>query len=776
MKYLTSFIVLLFFCTQSFGQKSLKTANKYYEAFEYSTAISHYKVALKKKKDNKEAVINLADCYLKTSNFEKAAKWFEKAIEISPNDANLKFQYGEVLMSLGQYTEAKMAFVDFAQQNPNDSRAERFIEWCNNVDSYLKDSSLYEIASLPLNSRQSDFGPNFYEDGLIFASARPTGSKDKIDGRTGQTFLDLFFASQNSDGRFSEAKELPGWNKSKFHDGPATICMNNTKMYFTRNVRKKFKKNKTATIRIFESTLEGNQWSNPVLLPFNPKKSSYSLGHPTASEDGNIIYYTADIPGGFGGKDIYSVEKIGGVWGEPVNLGKEVNTEGDEMFPFIHSDGSLYFASDGHGGFGSLDVFYVFPDENNEWSAAKNMGYPINSPKDDFGLILNEDKTIGYISSNRTDGKGSDDIYVISIKPNKARELKGEEPVIVEGTPFNENQKNSQIEEVSYSAVESTNPEVNKRKIGKELKNFYFIGIVQDYNSKEEIGNQKIELVEVETKKSQNDFADKLGNFYFHLRENYRYVLFVRNEYGEVEDHRAVSVYGYDKGNIFHAILEVNKPRELAIENHDQFVQEFGDLINIKRLNYVPNPAATIDTFEEKRARPQANPNPKLIPDSINNERALNDSMSENIKSQLGSNIDTSKPQNTNSTLDSSEASTTYFDKVQEPQEKFEEYRRPEPAVAAVDQVEYKIQVGSFLNRLPASHSFLRNIADEYDIELGPNGLNRYVLGSFDGIDNAKRYLGYVKSQGYGSAFIAIYVNGRRQEIGLNDAPSKWLR
>ncbi len=731
--FLTTLTLLLCLSLATFAQKKeLKLANKYYESFEYSKAIELYKEVLKKDKKNKNAIYALADCYKRTSKFAKAAHWYEKAVDLAPNDADLKFQYAQSLMSNGDYNQAKYVFSQYAEQKPNDSRTQNFIDWCNNVDSYLADSSLYKVEGIPTNSPQSDFGPAFFQNGLVFSSTRPTGSKDKLDGWTGETFLDLFYSKSDFYEQWGEVAELPGWSGSKFHDGPATFANENTKMYFSRNVRKKFNKGKIATLRIFESEFRDGKWSFPLEMSFNPSSNRYSLAHPSVTEDGTKIYFTADLPGGYGGKDIYVVEKTGFSWTSPQNLGSQVNTEGDDMFPYIHSDGTLYFASDGHGGFGGLDVFYVFKEDGSDnWSSAFNMGYPINSQTDDFGLILNPNKDMGFIASNRPGGKGSDDIYSVFIKAAKAEQLSSKSGNIaaVSQTQKQKMPRDSKITVVSYvpNAQEMANSSL------KDRKDFFFIGLVQDYQSKKEVANKLVELVELETDKVQRYFTDKGGNFYFHLKENHRYVLRVRNAQKVVEDFREISVIGYDKGNIFHTILEVNKPKGLAEETFKEYTEKFG-----KGSQFIPESGLPVDTFVQDTAPDKGtyNPNPNSF----------------------------SKPK---------------------PDPNYEGYKRPELPSSPNNvvssytpppmNISYKIQIGAFNKALYQNHKYLRPINNEYIEEIGPRGVHRYLVGNYNDLDNAEAYQRYMKELGYQSAFIVIYVNNTRMELGIDEAPSDWL-
>lgn len=743
------------------GQNALKTANKMYKSLEYAKAIESYKEALKTSSNPKDIVPKLADCYAKTSKFKKAAKYYEKSVEMFPKQQQLKFDYAQVLMSLKDYNQAKFMFQQYADKLPNDTRADRYINWCNNVDEYLRDSSEYKVELLPINSKQSDFGPAFYKDGLVFATGRPTGSKDKIDGWTGQTYLDLFMSQSNLSDEWGEAQKLNGWNRSKFHDGPACFTNKSKKMYFTRNTKQKASKDKTSSLSIFSSTWLGDEWSSPKELEMGSKKQKYSAAHPSANEKGDVIYFTSDMYGGYGGKDIYRVKRRNGVWGAPENMGKKINTEGDEMFPFIHEDGTLYFASNGHGGFGGLDVNFSRPMEDGTWGDVQNIGYPINSSRDDFGLILTEDKQTGFIASNRENGKGSDDIYMIHIKANKAQELLDGEKAVseVKEHTIQSNETTSKIEEVSFNSAEASG--LMKSSTFNDRKDFYLIGFVQDYKTKKEQEGQVVELRDLDTNKKKTSESDNLGNLYFHLEEDHRYVVLIRNKFNEVVDFEEVNVKQQETGKIFHIIFEINKPRQLDLISHEDYLQQYN------MPGFVPNPNAKKDTYKYKTPKSFADPNP--TGDEVPESTILDEGyIPDDLKPAMSERINTENK--TTERLTPSDSNTpnntyTYYDKR-------EETRKVSPPTM---NIKYRIQVGSFNRPLTSYDRYLQPIRNEYIEESGPSGFHRYLVGNYSDLDDAEAYKRYMVDLGYKDSYIVIYVNSIRQEVGIDKAPADWL-
>lgn len=396
----------------------LKEANEHFDQFAFPKAIDIYLKVLDKDRNNAQALERIADCYRLTSNTRKAEFYYKRAIKANKEKHQLKLYYAQAVMSNKNYAEALIAFDEYTHFVPHDSRGWNFSDYCRNINDYMRDSSLYSVNRLTINAPESDISPAFYADGIVFESARPKGLIDPKSEWTGESSYDMFFSKENA-GKWIDPTPLKGKPESHYDEGPLTFDTQNTVMYFTRNLGKGKAKSRTVRLGIFQAHKIGDEWVNIKELSFN--NEGYSVGHPTLSHDGKTLYFASDMPGGTGGKDIYMSRFKNGMWSEPENLGTSVNTEGDEMFPFVHADGTLYFASNGWGGFGGLDIFAAKPFEE-DWMVI-NMGYPINGSRDDFGLILNTDKTIGYLSSNRQGDRSSDDIYKVSIQPAKARQM-----------------------------------------------------------------------------------------------------------------------------------------------------------------------------------------------------------------------------------------------------------------------------------------------------------------------------------------------------------------
>ncbi|MBN2663401.1 MAG: OmpA family protein [Bacteroidales bacterium] len=278
--------------------------------------------------------------------------------------------------------------------------------------NYLKPgSSLFTIKNLSINTEHQDFGAIFYKDKIVFSS---TNANAQLLNRKWSyndlPFLDLYIADIDPNTQeFTKINEFNKQANKKYNEGPAAFTADGNLMIFTTNNYDADKSADTFKLELFSSKLVGDKWQQKTALPFNNDK--YSVGQAAISPDGKIIFFASNMPGGYGGVDLYISNFNGGKWSTPKNLGNKINTSGNEMFPFLHKDGLLFFSSDGFNGIGGLDVFVCDISNPNNPSTPKNLGSPINSTSDDFSFILDENQHKGYFSSDRNSGKGNDDIY-----------------------------------------------------------------------------------------------------------------------------------------------------------------------------------------------------------------------------------------------------------------------------------------------------------------------------------------------------------------------------
>jgi outer membrane protein OmpA-like peptidoglycan-associated protein len=403
-------VVLFFvFVSISISAQSIvtKVADKLVESHDYIQAVHEYLALIEKGNSDPYVMKQLGDCYFNINNTVDAEKWYGLVIKSKQNPETY-YRYGQVLKSNGKYVESNVQMNSFAALVPNDERAKGFNENPKYLADLMDIEKKFVIDRISVNSDRSDFGAVLYNDKLYFASAR--NEDNKIYGWNNEPFLDLYRCTYNADGTYTEPSPLVELN-TRFHEGPVSVTKDGSEIYFSSEsfneklfVNDKANKLRFGQVNLFKATNIEGKWSNIVALPFNSK--SYSTGNPSVDREGETLYFASDMPGSFGGSDLWKVAvNADGSFGTPVNLGDSINSTEDENFPFVTDDNVLYFSSNGLTGFGGLDIFSV--DLNNV-EAPKNIGQPINSEKDDFGFTFNKDKNIGYISSNRS---GIDHIY-----------------------------------------------------------------------------------------------------------------------------------------------------------------------------------------------------------------------------------------------------------------------------------------------------------------------------------------------------------------------------
>jgi outer membrane protein OmpA-like peptidoglycan-associated protein len=417
--------IFLYFCSVILPAQTDKTkkGSSDYERLSYSKAISKLEPYPKKTTEVKR---ELAESYYFTGNISKAESYYLDIVTASDAKAEDYYRYSAILRMNGKYAESEKWITQFGQKKASDSRVAEYLLNPMAEKQLLKDEGRFEVMNLDINSSQQDFGPAYLNNKLAFASSRE-GVKP-IERRwngNGLPFLDIYVGTIEEKGQISNPVSLTNRINKKYHEGPATFSEDGTQMIFTRNNYKEKAVDGSVNLQLFSANLVNGKWINEQPLPFNNKE--YSVGHPSLSPDGNTLYFASNMPGGVGGTDIYkSVKQVNGNWSAPENLGEEINTEGNEMFPFYHSSGILFFASDGHVGLGGLDIFLAQKKQNG-WEEIKNLGVPVNTNKDDFSFILDKQMKSGYFSSNRDGGKGDDDIYAFNLlKPfSSGKTIKG---------------------------------------------------------------------------------------------------------------------------------------------------------------------------------------------------------------------------------------------------------------------------------------------------------------------------------------------------------------
>ncbi|MES2520217.1 MAG: OmpA family protein [Bacteroidota bacterium] len=445
--HIVSVVALLFLlaCGNTHAQAKLKAANRQFENLSYIDAIRLYEEFLRDAKDpvtRQEGLKKLAYSYRKMQDSRNAERAYADLIRDYPDvESENYLYYAQALASNQKYKESQKYYSIYGEKQTADLRGKRFTVSLMDMGRFYRDSSSYKVQYLSINSRQADFSPMFYKGGLVFCSARDeTGAIKRVFAWNQTPFLDLYFvpdtsqlsihnglqsaqalggmSASNADAPTPEAKltkveEFSRVLNTKYHEGPMTFFKGEQKVVFTRNNynkgRARESKDGTNRLKLYTADLVKDSWSNVKEVPFN--SDEYSCGHPALTPDNTKMYFVSDMPGGYGGTDLYIVEYNDGTWGTPVNLGKEVNTEGNEMFPFVDESGNLYFSSDGHEGLGGLDLFYAEMKEGIAYKGVNNLGAPLNSEKDDFGLITDATRASGFFASNRKRGIHDDNIY-----------------------------------------------------------------------------------------------------------------------------------------------------------------------------------------------------------------------------------------------------------------------------------------------------------------------------------------------------------------------------
>ncbi len=412
---------------QGYGQKlTTKLADKSFDEFAFVEAIELYEYAYKKDTTDNYLIQRLAESNRNIGNTEQVEKWLKKLIDRKVEKPDDIFNYSQALKSNGKYLQAEIWLKEYSELRPEDGRVNIQVSILEYIQFLMRDSANYQIRNVALNTIGSDMGPAFYKDQLVFSSTS-IGTKSGANYKWNELpYLHLYSAKINPDGDLSSPVPFAPKLKTAYHDGPVSFDEKKGIIYLTRNnfVKGKVSKSRedVVNLKVFLGKLEKGEWTLTGSFPFN--SNEYSVGHPSIDGTGTILYFASDMPGGYGKSDLYFSVFSNGQWSKPFNLGPKINTEGNEFFPFISSDGVLYFSSDGHGGLGGLDIYFSVP-ERGVFSSIQNMGYPVNSSKDDFGLALDSTGIKGYFSSNRSGGKGNDDLYFLKIL---------HVPVIIRGT------------------------------------------------------------------------------------------------------------------------------------------------------------------------------------------------------------------------------------------------------------------------------------------------------------------------------------------------------
>ena len=396
------------------------------EMKEYAKAVKLFKVAFVKTK-NPVRIANIAFytgiAYMQKNEPKQAERWFEKAVKVKYPDPIAMMYMADMQKKNGKFEEAIKTYKRYGKLNPGDKRAQIGIKSCESAAEWKAKPTRYIVENMPLfNSKDMDFSPAWGKKDykiVYFSSTRSGSQGENTSAVTGFGFTDIYSVTKDRKGKWSEPisinSEKEGTVNTSDDEGASSVTAKGTEMYFTRC---KVEKNKTMGCKIYSAKRRGTGFGEGVEITF-PGSDTVSYGHPSIDVNELTLYFVANLPGGYGGNDIWMMkrDKKTKPFGEPINLGPEINTEGNEVYPTIRSNGVLYFSSDYHIGMGGLDIFKAVLDKNTGKYKVTNMRYPINSSADDFSIIFKGNKEQGFLTSSRPGGKGAEDIYTFELPP-----------------------------------------------------------------------------------------------------------------------------------------------------------------------------------------------------------------------------------------------------------------------------------------------------------------------------------------------------------------------
>ncbi len=417
----TTILIFAIAASTAFGQKGRRSAKAYeaFEAGEYKIAVDLLKDAYNQtgnKEEKNEIVFLIAESFFRTNEPRKAEMWYKKAISRGYNRPEVYLKYAESMKKNEEYEEAIAQFQKYKELVPDDPRGENGILSCELAMEWMSNPNGYEVENMKFfNSRELDFSPYYAREdyGVVyFTSSRDGSTGEAIHGATNENFTDIYTSTIDRKGSWSEPVPLGENVNSEFEDGTPVLSPDFNTIYFTRCHKNK---NKAMGCNIYTAIREGEDWGKASSLGLT--SDSIVAAHPAVSADELTMYFVSDMEGTAGDMDIWKMTRTSKSeeWENLENLGPQINTEAKEVYPYLHPDGTLYFASNGHIGMGGLDIFKATQKEDGNWEV-ENMRYPINSFADDFGMVFEKEIERGYFTSSRTT-RGDDDIFMFMLPP-----------------------------------------------------------------------------------------------------------------------------------------------------------------------------------------------------------------------------------------------------------------------------------------------------------------------------------------------------------------------
>ncbi len=419
MKYSIFILSLLLLSTVTLAQNNIfakldgkrKRADRYFENFDYPNAVQLY-LSIYQKEPKDEIALLIAESYRKLNNPGEAASWYPKMIDnlvlIKPEHY---LYYAQALLSLQQYDKAAI-WVEKYKSSIN-YEVSVFEREFKQIEFLQQHGDKVEVDRLNINTPADEMCPVMVNNGLLFMSNKDKFSVvRKIDSWTGKAFSELYLAEKlnNKYMRYPQSWKIS--NDNQLHVGPVAFYNQGNEAVYTSN-NAMVDKQGAKTLQIYFSDVADDEFNRIISFPHN--ENNFSVGHPAINQKGDFLIFASDMAGGIGGTDLYYSEKVNGAWSIPRNFGDEINTSGNELFPYLHQDSILYFSSNGKIGIGGLDIFSCKIDKENVIEQPVNPGYPLNTAYDDFGLAIDANNLEGYFSSNRP-GEGGDDIYYFQLQ------------------------------------------------------------------------------------------------------------------------------------------------------------------------------------------------------------------------------------------------------------------------------------------------------------------------------------------------------------------------
>jgi peptidoglycan-associated lipoprotein len=449
-------LAVLTFCASAFSQKILKKADEAFEARQYYHAADLYKQAFASAAKDKKAIIlyRMGYSYQKINDYKSSEANYQKAIAANFDDPNVYLHLAEVLKNQMKYPEAIVEYNNYKSKGGDAKKADLGVKSCELAQQWVDNPMRFKTENIALiNSKYRDYAPCFSDkkyQTLVFTSNRD-GSYGSIDLNTGFNKSDLWEAKLDKNGKWSTPVQLPPAVATEVNEGRAWISKKGDLIFFTRCPEEKNKQNKCG---LYMAKKQGSTWGPAEPLPFTV--DTITFAHPTLSTDAKTLYFVSSMNGGYGKMDIWSCtyDQKTNSWGQPRNLGPQVNTEGNEVYPSMTDDGKkLYFSSDYHPGLGGLDMFIAEAGADGKFNKpVENLKYPLNSSYDDFGIVFEGKKNRGYFTSNREGGRGDDDIWSFSL-PSLTFNVKGN--VFSEGSSRTGKGKGETVEGVKVKVIGS---------------------------------------------------------------------------------------------------------------------------------------------------------------------------------------------------------------------------------------------------------------------------------------------------------------------------------